>query len=116
MRSAVGGDATNLPESGVRGSAVDSGGSCPACGGDGIVDLPASYGVDEFTCPVCHPWAEGFPGLTAHGRYIIGPAKRGERATWYGDSGPLVNDDTERSGSHPARSAERPAVSGQDEG
>lgn len=55
--------------------------SCPTCRGLREIDLPD--GPDDSAlraCPTCQPgaWHRGFPGLKAHGRWIIEPT--GEHA------------------------------------
>lgn len=53
---------------------------CPACHDEGVIGLPIHDDVDDRPCPVCRPWASGFPGLRSHGRWIIERAAPGEPA------------------------------------
>lgn len=58
---------------------------CPCCGGRRTTDLPQrDEMIDDYPCPVCRPWPQGFPGLRAHGRWVIEPSEPGRPAKWVG--------------------------------
>lgn len=61
---------------------------CPACLDTKMLLLPSREGVDEFPCPCCVRWGQGFPGLAIwvkHRRhYIIAPSKPNELAEYIG--------------------------------
>lgn len=59
--------------------------TCPACHNSGIRDLPLSDGsLEQFPCPVCKPWANGFPGERVRDRWVIEPAEPGQPAQYNG--------------------------------
>jgi hypothetical protein len=57
---------------------------CKACRGTFVLILPTLSGTEEYPCPCCRPWAQGFGGLKAvvRGveRWLIHPARAGEKA------------------------------------
>lgn len=66
-------------------------GTCKACGGTGMRELPiAPDDIDEFPCPVCKPWPHGFPGEAAFGRWVTSRSEPGQPAVYYGSDGPLL--------------------------
>ncbi len=70
--------------------------TCPACKGSGIRELPNVDELMPLPCPVCRPWARGFPGERTLLRgpttgmpvpseyWIIEPAPPGVAAKWNG--------------------------------
>lgn len=61
---------------------------CPACCDTGRRLLPVDRGLEEYSCPVCIPWAGGFPGetVTRDGvtHFVIEPSAPGDLAVYRG--------------------------------
>lgn len=58
---------------------------CPACAGFGEIELPARGGAPDdsdtetLVCPLCRPWAQGFPGYHDSGRVTCDNHKSAHR-------------------------------------